>query len=152
LPYREGHPVPPGYRLEERRNKGLSTGGFVTFGLAYATGLGYAVANSFDEGTGWLALPLVGPWAAIGAQEIKCPSPSTNNVAGAKAAGNECVEKALGGAERITFFTVDGLIQALGLTLTFVGMGIKTTELVRNDVAGVRLELKPRSVGLSGNF
>jgi hypothetical protein len=148
LPYRDGHPVPPGYRLEERRNRGLSNGGFVTFGISYAAGLGYAVANGFEDGTGWLALPLAGPWAAIGAQEIKCTRPTVSN----PDVGNECVEKALGGAERITFFTVDGLIQAVGLTLVFVGVGIKTTELVRNDVAGVRLELKPRSVGLSGNF
>jgi hypothetical protein len=148
LPYRDGHPVPAGYRLEERRNKGLSTGGFVTFGISYAAGLGYAVANSFEEGTGWLALPLVGPWAAIGAQEIKCQTPTVAN----PSVGNQCVEKALGGAERITFFTVDGLIQAVGLAMVFVGIGMKTTELVRNDVASVRLELKPRSVGVTGSF
>jgi hypothetical protein len=143
LPYREGQPVPPGYRLEERRNRGLSTGGLVTFGVAYATGLGYAVANSFEDGTGWLALPVAGPWAAIGAQEIKCNKRSLEN---------DCVEQALGGAERITFMTVDGLLQAVGLTLVFVGIGVKTSELVRTDVASLRLELKPRFLGMAGNF
>ena len=140
--------MPPGYRLEERRNRGLTAGGFVTFGISYAAGLGYAVANGFEEGTGWLAVPLVGPWVAISAQEIQCKTPTVAN----PNVGNECVEKALGGAERITFFTVDGLIQAVGLTMVFVGIGMKTTELVRNDVAGLRLELKPRSVSLSGSF
>jgi hypothetical protein len=148
LPYREGQPVPPGYRLEERRNRGLSTGGIVTFGISYAAALGYALANGLEEGTGWLAVPVVGPWAAIGAQEIQCKTPTVSN----PNVGNECVEKALGGAERITFFTVDGLLQAVGVTLIFVGIGIKTTELVRTDVATLRLELKPRSVGMAGSF
>jgi hypothetical protein len=143
LPYRDGQPVPPGYRLEERRNRGLTTGGLVTFGVAYATGLGYAAAKGFEDGTGWLALPVAGPWAAIGAQEIECNKRSLEN---------DCVEQALGGAERITFMTVDGLIQAVGLTLVFVGIGVKTSELVRNDVAALRLELRPRYLGMSGNF
>ncbi len=143
LPYREGQPVPQGYRLEERRNTGLSTGGFVTLGLAYGIGLGYGAANKFEDGTGWLAVPLVGPWAAIGAQEIKCNKRSLEN---------DCVEQALGGAERITFMTVDGLIQAVGLTLVFVGVGVKTSELVRTDVASLRLELKPRFLGMAGDF
>jgi hypothetical protein len=143
LPHREGQPVPPGYRLEERHNRGLANGGFVTFGISYATGLGYAVANGFEDGTGWLALPLAGPWIAIGSQEIKCNKRSLEN---------DCVEQALGGAERITFMTVDGLLQAVGLTLIFVGYGIRTSELVRSDVASLRLELKPRGVAVTGSF
>ena len=114
----------------------------------YGTALVYAVANGFEDGAGWLALPLGGPWAAIGAQKIQCSGRRLPTDFVETSAWKKALVKR--GAHHFSRST--GLSKPWLLTLVFVGMGIKTTELVRNDVATVRLELKQRSVGLTGNF
>lgn len=142
LPYRDGAPIPDGYRLEASSRGGLVAGGAGTLAGAYVIGLGFAVANDFDEGTGWLALPVFGPWVAIGGGEIRCNRKTLNS---------DCVDQALSEAERITFLTVDGLIQAVGVALMVVGVVSKHRELVRSDVAKLEpvpgVVVRPRSVG-----
>jgi hypothetical protein len=147
LPYRDGVPVPQGYRLEESSRGGLIAGGTGTLAGAYVIGLGFAIANDFDEGTGWLALPVFGPWVAIGGGEVRCNRKTLNS---------DCIDQALSEAERITFLTVDGLIQAVGVALVIVGVVSKHREFVRSDVAKLEpipgLVLRPRSVGSGLGF
>ena len=79
LPYKKGLPVPPGYRVVNRSASGLTIGGGLTFLASYAGALGLAASQKFENGTAYAALPLVGPWAAIGGRTFKCKAPVTTN-------------------------------------------------------------------------
>ena len=140
--------------LEKRRNRSLMLGGGLTFGAAYAVGLIYALNKSFDNGTGWLAVPIIGPWGAIKGREFSCKS--DNNVSQEDV--DKCVDSALNEVSSITFLAVAGLVQAVGATLFFVGVGDMTEEWVRADLANVEVkaDVGPMSDGygftLSGHF
>lgn len=131
LPYRDGQEIPPGYRLDERPRMGLVVGGLLTWGAAYAVGFAVAASNSFGNGTSWLAVPLVGPWAAIGARGNPCEISGVHQVP-----TQECVNAALNEASHISLLLLDGLVQLVGASLFVVGMAAKKKELVRKDVAG----------------
>lgn len=146
LPYREGTEPPNGYVLETRRNTGLMAGGGLTWGGAYAVGVVYALAKSFDNGTGWLAAPLVGPWMAIKGRDFKCKS--SENVTQKQI--DNCVDGALNEVTSITFLAMLGLVQTVGTTLLFVGVGDKTREWVRADLADVELRADAGRVGDTG--
>jgi hypothetical protein len=144
LPYRDGAPVPDGYRLEKTRVTGLMTAGGVVFGAGYATALALAGAHDFSGGNGWLAVPLIGPWVALTKRESPCDIDELQVKEDAK----ECVDAALDEAALVAAIAVDGLFQAIGAGL-FLGGAIATRqELVRQDVAQFRVV--PRRVGRTG--
>jgi hypothetical protein len=130
IPYREGQPVPPGYRLESSGGGGLIAAGLVMGGTVYGAGLVVAANAGFKNGTGWLVLPIIGPWVAIGARKIPCTS-QTVNLACIDAAGDEL--------RAVAYLTADGLFQAIGLTLLLAGGSARQQQLVRNDIASVKL-------------
>ena len=143
LPYREGVEPPQGYVLSAQRNGGLMTGGGLTWGAAYAGGLVYALSKGFDNGTGWLAAPIVGPWGAIGGRDFRCQSSQSVT----QKEIDSCVDGALDEVTSITLLAMLGLVQAVGATLFFVGVGDKHQEWVRTDLAGVQLKADVGSVG-----
>lgn len=143
LPYREGVETPAGYVLTTHRNRGLMIGGGLTWAGAYAAGLIFAVSNGFDNGTGWLAAPVVGPWGAISGRNFKCES--SQNATQKEV--NKCVDGAMGEVTSITFLAMMGLLQAVGATLFFVGAGDKTHEWVRADLADVEVKADAGRVG-----
>jgi len=113
LPYEEGDPIPPGYRLDSRPRRGLVVGGISM--LASAWGLSLIIGLSVDtlaaafgdnKSVAWpLYIPVVGPFVGIG-------------VFDSKAAG--------------TFvLAVDGLVQAGGLAMIIAGFAAPEKRLVR---------------------
>lgn len=156
MPYRKGLPVPPGYRVVERANSGLTIGGGVTFLLAYAAGLGLAASQSFDNGTAYTAIPVAGPWAAIGGRTFKCKAPvTTNTVQALQKAINKCVGTAFDEVTTVVFLTADGLVQATGAALFFVGLATGYDELVREDLPKTALTVFPEGgmgLSVSGSF
>jgi hypothetical protein len=141
LPYRDGLPIPPGYRVEHRSANGLIAGGLVTLSVAYAAALAVGVGDNFKDGTGWTALPVVGPWAAIGARSFHCDSDPLK--------ANACVTNAFSEVQTIAILSADAVVQATGTVLFLAGLGSGEDELVRSDVEqGVRLT--PRAVGATG--
>jgi len=129
IPYRDGQPIPPGYRLESSGGGGLIAAGLVMGGAVYGAGLVIAANAGFKNGTGWLVLPIVGPWAAIGARKIPCTSETVNL---------ECIDAAGDELRAVAYLTADGLFQAIGLTLLLAGASAREHQLVRNDIAGVK--------------
>jgi hypothetical protein len=129
-------------------------GGGLTFGAAYGAGLAYALTKSFDNATGWLAVPILGPWAAIKGRSFRCKS--DNNVSQKDV--DDCIDGALDEVSAITFMAVTGLVQAVGATLFFVGVGDVSKEWVRADLAQVEVkaDVGPVSDGygfkLTGRF
>jgi hypothetical protein len=130
IPYRDGQPVPPGYRLESTGGGGLIAAGLVMGGTVYGAGLVIAANAGFKNGTGWLVLPIIGPWAAIGARKIPCTSQTVNL---------DCIDAAGDELRAVAYLTADGLFQAIGLTLLLAGGSARQHQLVRNDIAGVKL-------------
>jgi hypothetical protein len=156
LPYRDDLPIPPGYHVETHANSGLVIGGSVLWGIGYVTGLLVASGDDFGNGTSWLAVPLIGPWAAIGARSFACSAATVETT-------KKCVDRAFDEVETITFMTVDGLVQATAVGLVIAGLASRKSELVRNDLklGGLELEdvgfdVSPRherlELGLHGRF
>jgi hypothetical protein len=141
LPYREGLPIPPGYRVEHRSANGLIAGGLATLGVAYGAAIAVALGDNFKDGTGWTIVPVIGPWAAIGARSFHCDNDPLK--------ANQCVKNAFSEVQTIAILSADAVVQATGAVLFLAGLGSGEDELVRSDIeAGVRVT--PRAVGASG--
>jgi hypothetical protein len=131
LPYVDGAEVPAGY---ERRSSGGTvtlTAGAIVFGGAYLGGLGVAGTESFKNGTGWMVVPLVGPWLAIADRDLFCDS---------QALQVQCVDRAEQQLADVALLTGAGVLQAVGFTLALVGIASREEQLVRLDVDGVTVE------------
>jgi hypothetical protein len=157
LPYKSGLPVPAGYRVVHRPATGLTIGGGVTFAAAYLAGLGLAATQNFENGTAYAAIPVIGPWAAIGGRTFKCKVPITANATGAavQRALNACVGEAFDEVTSVVFLTADGLIQATGAVIFFVGLASGHEELVRKDLPKTAVTVFPEGgfgVSVSGAF
>jgi len=158
LPYKKGLPVPPGYRVVDRSATGLTVGGALTFGASYAAGLALAASQGFGNGTGYTAIPVIGPWAAIGGRTFNCKvsvaTSSVSSVALQKAI-KQCVGFAFDEVTTVVFLTADGLVQATGAVLFFIGLGSSYQELVRKDLPQAAVYPLPgggAAFSLSGNF
>jgi len=141
LPYRAGLLVPPGYHVEHRSANGLIGGGLATLVVAYATALIVGASDKFENGTGWLALPVVGPWAAIGARSYSCDNDPLH--------ANACVNGAFNEVQTIAILSADAVVQATGAVLFIAGLASGHDELVRDD-SPVAVRFSPRALGTSG--
>jgi hypothetical protein len=144
LPYRAGLPIPPGYRVEQRRANGLIAGGLVTLAVAYVAALAVGVGDGFRDGTGWTVVPVIGPWAAIGARSFHCDNDPLK--------ANDCVKNAFSEVQTIAILSADAVVQATGTVLFFAGLGSGEDQLVRSDitVGAVRVRITPGAVGATG--
>lgn len=149
--------MPAGYRVVHRPATGLTVGGGVTFAAAYLAGLGLAATQNFENGTAYTAIPVIGPWAAIGGRSFRCKVPITANATGAavQRALNACVGEAFDEVTTVVFLTADGLIQATGAVLFLVGLASGREELVRKDLPKTAVTVFPEGgfgVSVSGAF
>ena len=149
LPYRTGLPVPVGYRVEHRPANSLIIGGLTALVVSYGTALIVGGSESFENGTGWTVLPVIGPWAAIGARSYHCASQS--DLATANANATACVRGAFSEVQTIAILSADAVVQATGAVLFLAGLGSGRDELVRDDL-GASFRLTPRAVGANGGF
>lgn len=62
LNYVEGRPIPSGYHVERPIRRAYALIGTLAFVIPYAVGVGLATIADFRSHTGWLALPVAGPW------------------------------------------------------------------------------------------
>ncbi|HEY4157624.1 MAG TPA: hypothetical protein VGM29_05985 [Polyangiaceae bacterium] len=129
LPFEPGMTVPPGYHAEHRYANGLIFGGMATVGIAY--GVGLIEGGGQGNGLGWLALPVIGPWAAMASRKFSC----ANDPLEAQA----CVNKASHEVRTMALLSADAVVQTTGAVLFFIGLGSGHDELVRNDQVSVRL-------------
>lgn len=130
LPFESGQPVPPGYYVQESVRKGPVIAGAIVLGIPYVIGLSVASGNNFEGSTGWLVIPAIGPWIALGTRENDCTDGSF-----------DCTTDS---AER-TLLTLDGLMQTTGAVLLIWGLSSSSKRLVRNDI--VELTVTPTLVG-----
>jgi hypothetical protein len=132
LPYEEGRPPPPGYRLVERPRSGLITSGLIITGVAWGISVTAAAGNDFEDGTGFLVLPVVGPWLTIAARRTEnCVDTASGTIC---EASNSSARAAL---------VLDGLVQTTGAVLFVIGVSSTKKRYLRNDVT---LSLQPARI------
>lgn len=155
LPYRDGMPVPRGYHVEHRASNGLTVTGGITLGVGYLTALGIGLHYEFENGTGWTALPVIGPWAAIGARDFDCDVNGIDGIdtlddVNTEQTANEaerCIRRAQSEALAIALLAVDGMIQATGAILVAAGLASGVDELVWDGLADVHVSARARPEG-----
>lgn len=130
LPYEVGQPVPPGYYVQESVRRGPVIAGAIVLGVPYVIGVSVASGNNFEDATGWLVIPAIGPWIALGTRKNDC--------------GDSALDCTNDAAER-TLLTLDGLMQTTGAVLFIWGLASTSRRLVRNDI--VELTITPTLVG-----
>jgi hypothetical protein len=111
--------------------RGLVIAGSLTLGVPYGLGLIAASSADFANDSGWLVVPVFGPWLTLANREECDPTED----------GFECAEDAV---VRI-YLTLGGLAQATGAVLLLIGLTSTRPTLVRDDEA--RLRISPMRVG-----
>jgi hypothetical protein len=106
LAYREGEPIPAGYRLEEKPIRGLVIAGYIVSAIPYGIGVMVATGSQFANRTEMLLVPYLGPWLTLGTRESSACSRSD----GEEGSGLGC----LGDALAVSFLVMDGVMQAAG--------------------------------------
>lgn len=144
LPYEDGDPIPPGYRVREQKRRGLIIAGSIVTGIPWMISLTAAVAADYDNKSGFLVIPALGPWlmlAAGGASDKDC-------------SGDTFCSGSRSGL-RATL-VLDGLVQTAGAIMFVSGFAFPRQRLVRNDVTigFVPTTFGPQSygVGAVGTF
>lgn len=140
MPYKEGEPVPDGYRLAtEKKGRGLTIAGICVFGGAYflsvlgaASSLSSTSGSSSDTSYAPLFIPIVGPFVMLGTDA----SPSSGN--------------GLAG-----IMILDGLAQVAGATMFIIGMASGEKKVLkRMDAAQAapQVLLGPKSAAVRWTF
>jgi hypothetical protein len=138
LPYTEGQTIPPGYHVEERKRKGLIVAGAVVTGVFWTFSVTGAVAADYEDNSGFLLIPVLGPWLMLatgGANDPPC-----DDVGG----GLEVCES---NAPLRAILVLDGLAQTAGGLMFVLGMANPSKRLVRDDVT---VGVVPMKVGRTG--
>jgi hypothetical protein len=136
-------PVPPGYEVTSRPATGIITGGLVGLGASYAGAIIVGATQGFKNATGWLAVPIAGPWVAIAEREYE---------------PRRCVRQAVAQVQFITFVAVDGVFQLASGFLLLAGLLSTKQELTRQDLVpqvSLTLPLPGREqwgLSVQGNF
>lgn len=143
LPYREGLPIPAGYRVEHRAASGLIVGGLASLGVAYGVAIVVGASDNFKNGSGWLLLPVIGPWAAIGARSYHCSDDPSQ--------AQQCIRGAFNEVQSIAILSADAVVQATGAVLFLAGLGSGQDELLRSQPE-VGIRVRPRAIGRGFGF
>jgi hypothetical protein len=135
LPYEEGDPIPQGYRLIEQKRRGLIIGGSIVTGVPWALSLTAATSSNFDNKSGFLVVPVLGPWLMLlagGAKDGECGS---DDFCSGDKSGTRAV------------LVLDGLAQTAGAVMFVAGIAIPRKRLVRADVT---VGVTPTPLGRDG--
>ncbi|GEM_PF-1615232 len=133
--------VPPaGYVEDSRLNRTLLWTGGGLLALAYGGGLIYASTQKFEDGLGALAIPVLGPWLALGKRKFDCEfavSSSVGEIEQSAASAQQCWTNEV---KTSAFLTGLGVAQLVGSALLVVGILDKEKVWLRSDLADVRIQ------------
>lgn len=139
LPYSEGQTVPPGYRVVEKSRRGLIIAGLVTTGVAWSFSVTAAVTADYEDNSGFLLIPVLGPWLMLatgGADDPPCVDDG---------GGNEFCDSNAG---LRGVLVLDGLVQTAGAVMFVLGVANPSKRLLRDDVS---FRVAPMKIGKTGN-
>lgn len=134
LPY-EGEGVMDGYVLTERPRWWMIIGGGALFAIGYVGGMVAASEHGFHDGLGFTAIPVAGPWLAIGLHGEHCEP----GASGTTCSVDRDLKKDLAAL---------GIVQTIGAVLLPVGLLSPYKVWVREDLA---FTVAPASVGIAGH-
>ena len=133
-----GGPIPQGYHLEERPRRGLVIAGAVVLGVPYAIGLAGAGGGNFPNSSGWLIVPVLGPWLTLASRHSSRCSLSSSDV---------CINSGEDDVTR-TFLILDGMMQLGGALMLTIGLA-SPSKVVARDFVG-SLHFAPSTIGRDG--
>jgi hypothetical protein len=136
LPYEEGDTIPEGYKLRTQPRRGLIIAGSIVTGVPWVFSVMAAVGADYENKTGFLLVPAVGPWLTLmagGGKDDDCGG--TDDFCNADNAGLRSV------------LVLDGIVQTAGAIMFVSGFAFPRTRLVRKDVT---LSFLPTTVGRDG--
>lgn len=139
------YPPPPGYVEDSRANSGLVWGGGITLATSYALGIGFGASRGFDQGLGWVALPLFGPFIAAGQRDLSC------TITVSTASAEECQRKTVDEAKTLAVLAGVGVAELVGGALLTFGLLDRTRLWVRSDLKEVAIAPYVLPGGRSGS-
>jgi hypothetical protein len=136
--WQPGSPPPPGYHIEDRPRTGLVVAGALIAGIPYFFSVVTASSVGLSNETGWLYVPVAGPWMTLGQRSYGC-----NNLDNANQSTSQSLQ-CVGDVFAVMGLIADGVMQAAGATLLVVGVAAGRPTLVRDDEA---LHVTPMRIG-----
>jgi len=136
LPYEAGDPIPAGYRLRSEPRRGLVIAGSIVVGVPWVISVTAATGANFDNKSGFLLVPGIGPWLSLlaGAGKDRDCGSTSDFCNGDRS------------ATRATL-VLDGLVQSAGAAMLIIGIAVPRKRLVRDDVT---LSFVPATLGRDG--
>jgi hypothetical protein len=128
--------------LEEGPAKTPLIIGGVVFGIPYATGLGIGAAQGFENSSGWLAAPVLGPWLALSGRRDPCDGAKD------KQQFDSDVGKCVAEPMIRGMLVLDGVLQASGAVLMIIGASSSESHVVKKTPPPVAAA--PTPMGRSG--
>jgi hypothetical protein len=133
-----------GYEIEEHTPATPIVVGSLLLAVPYATGLGIAAAEGFANGSGWLAVPALGPWLALAGRDNPCDSAKDAQEFNSDV-GNCVAEPFVRG-----MLVLDGVLQATGAVVLIVGASSSERRAVPRQGGAARVVAMPRPIGRDG--
>jgi hypothetical protein len=145
--------VPPGYELRAKWNVPLLAGGGIVLGMTYTMSLVYGAGKSFENGLGSLAVPIFGPWMALGARDFSCnvdTGGTVDEIEASQKKAEACIANQTATAGILVGL---GVGQLVGTSLLMVGLLDREKQWIRSDLLGIRARVdvvaSPAWTGLS---
>lgn len=108
-------PYPTDYDVDDSGHSGAETAGAVMVILPYGIGLAVGAGSSFTNQTGWLTLPVAGPFITLASRHSSCANPPPGEFDFSGMA--PCVADGYAAFALV----VDGLVQSVGALLFISG-------------------------------
>lgn len=125
LPYREEQSM-PGYVLQEHKRWWMVGVGGAMFALGYVVGLGVAGDRDFDNGLGFAAIPIAGPWVALAMHDDCTEDEAVISSSSDVSCNEESIQAGL---------VASGVMQTGGAALLALALGSTRQVWVREDLA-----------------
>ncbi|MES1184872.1 MAG: hypothetical protein ABUL60_13745 [Myxococcales bacterium] len=136
LPYEDGEPIPAGYQVRQEIRRGPVIAGAIVMGVPWTFSVIGASAADFEDMSGFLLLPGVGPWLMLlagGANDVDC------------GLRDDFCARDRSGLRGVLL--LDGMVQSAGAVMLTIGLLYPRGYLVPN-VVGV--SIVPTQVGPHG--
>jgi hypothetical protein len=130
--------------MEERARRGLVIAGPIMIGAPWALGLLFASAANYNNSSGWLVVPVLGPWITLASRHRSHCNGATASASASSV--DECLDSSTDNLVQTTL-VLDGLVQGAGAAMLIVGMASPKKMLVR-DIGG--FQLSPVQIGRAG--
>lgn len=134
--------APPGEPSGAGASSTLLVIGGLVLGLPYATGIGIGASESFENGSGWLAAPVAGPWLSLSARRDPCADSEQKQEFDSDV--GKCVAEPLVRG----MLVLDGVLQATGALILIIGASAGDSAKPRREPAP--LVAAPAPMGRAG--